>query len=78
MGVNNISICSLYSILMLLENLTNTSYFLWAGPREWNIEDMYNMIWQEKTNTIVMLANVYEMGKVWYLRMLKFVFMTFV
>ena len=40
------------------------SYFLWTGPDEWNIEDMYNMIWQEKTNTIVMLANVYEMGKV--------------
>ncbi|KAK2183016.1 hypothetical protein NP493_327g01017 [Ridgeia piscesae] len=38
-------------------------YIACQGPREWNIEDMYNMIWQEKTNTIVMLANVYEMGK---------------
>ena len=97
--VNDISICSLYSILMLLWKsrkhgywnkwktihmhelcyacIKMKLYFLWTGPHEWNVEDMYKMIWQEKTNTIVMLANVYEMGKVGYLKWLNLVLITF-
>ena len=37
---------------------------LLTGPKDWTIEAMWMMIWQEKTNTIVMLANLYELGKV--------------
>ncbi|KAI0218665.1 hypothetical protein LSAT2_029625, partial [Lamellibrachia satsuma] len=39
------------------------AYIACQGPRDWNIEDMFSMIWQEKSNTIVMLANLVEMGK---------------
>ena len=37
---------------------------LWAGPKDWTIEDMWRMVWQARTNSIVMLANLFELGKV--------------
>ncbi|KAI0209847.1 Receptor-type tyrosine-protein phosphatase mu [Lamellibrachia satsuma] len=39
------------------------AYIACQGPRDWTIEDMWRMVWQEKSNTIVMLTNLYEMGR---------------
>ncbi|KAI0216616.1 Receptor-type tyrosine-protein phosphatase T, partial [Lamellibrachia satsuma] len=44
-------------------NDKKNAYIASQGPRDWNIEDMFSMIWQEKSNTIVMLADLVEMGK---------------
>ncbi|KAK2175548.1 hypothetical protein NP493_723g02053 [Ridgeia piscesae] len=39
------------------------AYIACQGPRDITIEDMWRMVWQEKSNTIVMLANLVENGK---------------
>ncbi|KAI0234921.1 Receptor-type tyrosine-protein phosphatase mu [Lamellibrachia satsuma] len=39
------------------------AYLATQGPKDWTIEDVWRMVWQEKTNTVVMLANLYELGK---------------
>ncbi|KAI0209848.1 Receptor-type tyrosine-protein phosphatase kappa [Lamellibrachia satsuma] len=40
----------------------NANYIM-VRPRDWTTEDMWRMVWQEKSNTIVMLTNLYEMAK---------------
>ena len=35
------------------------------GPRSITTEDMWRMVWQVESNTIVMLANLFENDKVW-------------
>ncbi|KAK2191692.1 hypothetical protein NP493_48g07145 [Ridgeia piscesae] len=39
------------------------AYIACQAPHDRNIEELCAMVWQEKTNTIVMLTNIYEMGK---------------
>jgi len=34
------------------------------GPKSHNITDLWRMIWQENINTIVMVTNLVEVGKV--------------
>ncbi|KAI0230738.1 Receptor-type tyrosine-protein phosphatase mu [Lamellibrachia satsuma] len=39
------------------------AYIACQGPRDWTVEDVWRMVWQEKSNTVVMLANLVEMCK---------------
>ena len=42
----------------------NDDMFSFPGPKEHNVKDMWRMIWQQNINTIVMVTNMVEQGKV--------------
>lgn len=46
------------------EFLYTIDYRYITGPNRLTVRDFWRMIWQEKIGLIVMLANVYEDGKV--------------
>lgn len=46
------------------ENITFKLYIFVLGPTKAMIDDFWRMIWQQKSDKIVMLTNVVELGVV--------------
>ena len=40
------------------------THFVYSGPNQTTVNDMWRMVWQERVGKIIMLTNLVENGKV--------------